>query len=126
MSPEIAHRFDHHYAPRIAQAIAGLLDARLRTEVVPYGGHGHPTQVRIVSVTGEHVRGYDHPIDIGLTWDTDEIERLMEEEGTARFERYLAALPAKLPAWQDARGIDFGSRTQADPLVLIGGLDFEA
>lgn len=126
MNPEIAHRFDTDFAPRIAHAIAALFDSRLRTEVVPYGGHGHPTQVRIVSATGEHVRGYDHPLDIGLTWDTSEIERLMTDGGLARFERYLAALPRKLPAWEDARDIDFGSRTQSEVLVLIGGLDFEA
>ena len=32
---------------------------------------------------------------------------------------------AKLDAWQDARQIDLNTRTQADPTVLIGGLDFE-
>lgn len=126
MSPETARRFDSDFAPRIAQTIAGLLDPRLKTEVVPYSGHGHPTQVRILSVTGEHRRGYTHPINIELTWDTGEIERLMTPDGAARFARYLAALPRKLPAWQEARDIDFGSRTQAEPLVLLGGLDFEA
>ena len=41
------------------------------------------------------------------------------------FEHYLAALPKKLGAWQSARDIDLLSRTQADPLVRLGGLDFE-
>jgi len=35
------------------------------------------------------------------------------------------ALPGKLDAWQEARQVDFSSRTQADPTVLLGGLDFE-
>jgi len=37
----------------------------------------------------------------------------------------LAALPAKLDAGQGTRGLDLGSRTQAEALVLIGGLGFE-
>ncbi|AOJ69600.1 MULTISPECIES: DUF5594 family protein [Burkholderia] len=126
MNPHTARRFDTEFAPRIARAIGDLLERRANTEVVGYGGHGHPTQVRIVSPHAEHVRGYAHPLDIVLTWDTDEIERLMAPDGAARFERYLAALKLKLPAWENARGIDFGSRTQAEVLVLLGGLDFEA
>ncbi|AIO65093.1 DUF5594 family protein [Burkholderia oklahomensis] len=126
MSPDTARQFDTEFAPRIARAIADLLGHRASAEVVGYGGHGHPTQVRIAAPPAEHVRGYAHPLDIALTWDTDEIERLMAADGPARFERYLAALGRKLPAWENARGIDFGSRTQADAFVLIGGLDFEA
>ncbi|MDN7673938.1 DUF5594 family protein [Burkholderia oklahomensis] len=126
MSPDTARQFDTEFAPRIARAIADLLGPRASAEVVGYGGHGHPTQVRIAAPPAEHVRGYAHPLDIALTWDTDEIERLMAADGPARFERYLAALGRKLPAWENARGIDFGSRTQADAFMLIGGLDFEA
>ncbi|VBI76981.1 DUF5594 family protein [Burkholderia pseudomallei] len=126
MSPDTARRFDTEFAPRIARAIADLLNHRAHTDVVGYGGHGHPTQVRIVAPHAEHVHGYAHPLNLALTWDTDEIERLTEADGAARFERYLAALPRKLAAWENARGVDFGSRTQADALVLLGGLDFEA
>ncbi|KVD77600.1 hypothetical protein WS62_29960 [Burkholderia sp. ABCPW 14] len=126
MNPDTARRFDTEFAPRIARAIADLLGHRANAEVIGYGGHGHPTQVRIAAPPAEHARGYAHPLDIALTWDTDEIERLMAADGPARFERYVAALGRKLPAWENARDIDFGSRTQADALVLIGGLDFEA
>ncbi|KVE39276.1 DUF5594 family protein [Burkholderia sp. TSV86] len=126
MSPDTACRFDTEFAPHIARTIAGLLGEPVSTEVVRHGGHGHPTQVNIVAPRAEHPRGYPHPLNIVLTWDTDEIEQLMAAGGTARFEHYLAALPRKLAAWESARGIDFGSRTQADALVLLGGLDFAA
>jgi hypothetical protein len=125
MRPETAHRFDTEFAPRIAHAIADLYGSHVQTEVVPYGGHGHPTQVRIRSAAHEHLHGYAHPLNIELTWDTDEIERLMEADGEQRFARYLAALPTKFGAWRGARDIDLGTRTQADLLVLLGGLDFE-
>ncbi|WP_179401661.1 DUF5594 family protein [Burkholderia guangdongensis] len=125
MHPETAHRFDTEFAPRIARTIAELHAGHVRTEVIPYGGHGHPTQVRIHATAHEHAHGYTHPLNIEMTWDTDEIERLMGADGERRFARYLAALPAKLDAWQTARDLDLGSRTQADPLVLLGGLDFE-
>ncbi|MGN5480625.1 DUF5594 family protein [Cupriavidus basilensis] len=36
-----------------------------------------------------------------------------------------SALPAKLRAWQEPRQLDWSSLSQADPAVLIGGLDFE-
>lgn len=60
-----------------------------------------------------------------MSWDSDEVDRLFGPGGDLRFAEYLDALPGKLDAWQEARQIDFGSRTQADPTVLLGGLDFE-
>jgi hypothetical protein len=45
-------------------------------------------------------------------------------DGTARFAGYLAALPRKLEAWRHVRELDFVSHTQAEPSVLLGGLDF--
>jgi non-ribosomal peptide synthetase component F len=125
MQPDIARRFDNDFAPRIAQAIAACFADRVQADVVPYGGHGHPTLVRIHSAPHEHVRGYAYPLNLELTWDIDEIERLMDADGAQRFEHYLAALPRKLNAWEGARDIDLESRTQADPLVRLGGLDFE-
>ena len=125
MQPEIARRFDDEFAPRIAHLIATFLADRVHVEVVPYNGHGHPTRVRISNVLHEHTRVFAHPLNIEMTWDGDEIERLMGPDGAARFERYLAALPGKLTAWQAARHVDLKSRTQADPLVRLGGLDFE-
>ena len=57
---------------------------------------------------------------------SDEIERLMDEDGETRFSRYLNALPRKLDAWHFARELDFRSHTQAEAEMLLGGLDFEA
>ncbi|MBN3728357.1 DUF5594 family protein [Burkholderia sp. Ac-20379] len=127
MDPDIAHRFDAEFAPRIAERIAALLGPHIRAEVRPYGGHGHPTHIDVTSTTPEHVRGYPHALHLTLTWDSEEIDRLVidDHDGT-RFARYLDALTHKLPGWQSARGLDFGSRTQTEPAVLLGGLDFEA
>ncbi|KWW37265.1 uncharacterized protein DUF5594 [Cupriavidus metallidurans] len=60
-----------------------------------------------------------------MSWDSYEVDRLFGLGGDLRFAEYLDALPGKLNAWQEARQIDFSSRTQADPTVLLGGLDFE-
>ncbi len=125
MDPDIAHRFDAEFAPRIAERIAALLGAHVAVTVRPYGGHGRPTHIDIVSTSPEHVRGHAHALNLTMTWDTEEIDRLVEPDGDARFARYLEALPRKLPGWEGARGIDFGSRTQTEPFVLLGGLDFE-
>jgi hypothetical protein len=50
----------------------------------------------------------------------------MGEGGEARFASYLNAIPRKLDAWHNAREVDFRSHTQAEPEILIGGLDFES
>ncbi|WGS48719.1 DUF5594 family protein [Paraburkholderia sp. D15] len=128
MRPESAARFDQQFAPRIAAAIAACLAANVQTDVLPYGGHGHPTRVRIHAalLEGTGHAHYAHPLNLYLTWDSDEIERLMGEEGEARFAGYLAALPRKLAAWTHARELDFVSHTQGEPVALIGGLDFES
>ncbi|HDR8968719.1 DUF5594 family protein [Burkholderia vietnamiensis] len=125
MQPETARRFDTEFAPRIAHAIAAFFAEHVHADVVPYGGHGQPTRVHISSAPHVHVSGFAYPLNLELTWDTDEIERLMEPDGAARFEHYLSALPKKLNAWESARDIDLASRTQEEPLVRLGGLDFE-
>jgi hypothetical protein len=124
MRPESAARFDEQFAPRIAEAIAACFATTMHTEVLPYGGHGHPTRVRIHATPIEDLRHYPHPLNLFLTWDSDEIERLMGAEGPTRFAGYLAALPRKLEAWRHVRELDFVSHTQAEPAVLLGGLDF--
>ncbi|SMG12721.1 DUF5594 family protein [Paraburkholderia susongensis] len=126
MRPESAVRFDKEFAPRIAEAIAACFAKTVHTEVLPYGGHGHPTRVRIHAAPLEELGHYPHPLNLYLTWDGDEIERLMGEQGSARFTRYLAALPRKLNAWTQARELDFLTHTQGEPVALIGGLDFES
>jgi hypothetical protein len=126
MNPETVATFDHEFAPRIAATIAGLFDTGIHTEVLPWQGHGHPTCIRMWAAPIEALRHYPHPLNLHLTWDSDEIERLMGEDGEARFSRYLDALPRKLDAWHDARDVDFRSHTQAEIEMLLGGLDFEA
>lgn len=125
MSPETITRFDTEFAPRIAATIAGL-DATLHVEVLPYEGHGHPTRVRVTGKPVGLVRHYEHPLNLHLTWDSDEIERLMGEGGQARFAAYLHAIPRKLDAWRNAREVDYRTHSQAEPVILLGGLDFEA
>jgi hypothetical protein len=126
MNQETVARFDHEFAPRIAATIAGLFDAGVHTEVLPWQGHGHPTRVRVWAAPIEALRHYPYPLNLHLTWDSDEIERLMDEGGEARFSRYLNALPRKFDAWHSAREVDFRSHTQAEIEMLLGGLDFEA
>ncbi|MGA7777944.1 MAG: DUF5594 family protein [Paraburkholderia sp.] len=123
MSPETVARFETEFAPRIAETIAHL-DPSVRVEVLPYEGHGHPTRVRIVGEAVEALRHYPHSLNLLLTWDSDEIERLMGEGGQARFAGYLRAIPRKLDAWRNVREVDFRSHTQAEPVILLGGLDF--
>ncbi|CAE6709661.1 DUF5594 family protein [Paraburkholderia haematera] len=124
MHPAHATRFDEQFAPRIAEAIAACFATTVHTEILPYGGHGHPTRVRIHASPIESLGHYPHPLNLFLTWDSDEIERLMGAEGPARFAGYLAALPRKLEAWRHVRELDFVSHTQGEPTILIGGLDF--
>lgn len=130
MRPESAARFDQHFAPRIARAIAACLAATVHVDVLPYGGAGHPTRLRIHGKPLDELGHYPHPLNLYLTWDSDEIERLVgqrdEVAGEMRFASYLAALPRKLNAWTHAREIDFLSHTQGEPVALIGGLDFES
>ncbi|MGF6239411.1 hypothetical protein P3T42_001143 [Paraburkholderia sp. GAS38] len=126
MNPETVARFDHEFAPRIAATLAGLFDTGVHAEVLPYQGHGHPTRVRVWAEPIEALRHYPHALNLHLTWDSDEIERLMDEDGETRFSRYLNALPRKLDAWHFARELDFRSHTQAEAEMLLGGLDFEA
>ena len=125
MNPETVARFDHEFAPRIAATIAALFDTGVHAEVLPYRGHGHPTCVRLWADPIDVVRHYPYKLNLHLTWDSDEIERLMEAGGEARFINYLNAIARKLDAWHNAREVDFRSHTQAEPEILIGGLDFE-
>lgn len=127
MNPEAAHRFESEFAPRIAAWIASHLGAPICVEVVPREGRGHPTRVRITGEPDEHrhQHPYPYPLNVSLTWDTAEVERLLEPGGEARFEHYLQATSLKLHAWESARPVDFATRTQGEPEILLGGLDFE-
>lgn len=125
MNHEAAHRFENEFAPRIAAWIAAHLGAPVRVEVVPREGHGHPTRVRITGVPGAHRHPYPCALNVSLTWDNAEIERLLAPGGEALFEHYLESTSEKLRAWESARPLDFETRTQGEPEILLGGLDFE-
>ena len=125
MNQETAARFEREFVPRITATLARIFSERVHVDVIPYGGARHPTRVRITAGILRAGHGYTYPLDVSLTWDSDAIHGLQEPGGEARFARYLDALPRKLDNWQGGRAIDFSSRSQAEPSILIGGLDFE-
>jgi hypothetical protein len=125
MNPTTAHRFDAQFAPRIAQAIRDVVGPMANIELLPYGGAGRPTTLAITAPISERVRGSRHPLHVRMTWDAYEIASLMSENGPQRFTHYLEALPRKLRAWQMARDFDLVTRSQAEPVVLLGNLDLE-
>lgn len=125
MSTEAAHRFEEEFAPRIAATLASQFGPAVRVEVLPREGPGHPTRVHVVGEASEYRHPYRFALNVSLTWDVDEIASLFEPGGEKRFEHYLEALVRKMASWEMARSIDFASRTQGEPEVLLGGLDFE-
>ncbi|MEM5330025.1 DUF5594 family protein [Paraburkholderia sp. JHI2823] len=125
MSIEAVRRFEEEFAPRIAAKLAKQFGPSVHVDVVPGAGLGHPTSVHLRGLANEHRHPYVYPLNVSLTWDTDEIESLMGPGGEARFEHYLEATVRKMASWESARPVDFASRTQGEPEVLIGGLDFE-
>lgn len=128
MDRDKLRRFDTEFAPRIASRIASLLDADVHVEVVPHEHGRRPARVRVSAERARHGRagptGYAERLNVYLSWDDAEVERLFEARGAERFERYLQAVPGKLAAWQGARDVDLESRSQAEFAVLLGGLDF--
>jgi len=125
MSIEVLRRFEEEFAPRIAAKLASQFGPSVHVDIVPHEGRGHPTRVRLRGLANEHRHPYAYPLNVSLTWDIDEIESLMEPGGEARFAHYLEATVRKMSSWESARAVDFSTRTQGEPEVLIGGLDFE-
>lgn len=125
MTTNFLARFESECIPRIIEAITGLYRHRVQLEVLPPEKPDRPARVRIYGDGPAELRRYACPLDITLAWDGLEVETLFSTGGDKRFADYLAALPGKLRAWQEPRRIDFGSLSQADPTVLIGGLDFK-
>jgi len=131
LNHEQALRFETEFVPRIAERVTHIVDRGVRVEVIPYENPHAPTRLHVSAgyAQGEadaHRHVYPCPLNLFLTWDDEEIERLLDAGGEARFLRYLDAIGAKLAAWQGAREVDLATRSQAEPLVLFGGLDFEA
>jgi hypothetical protein len=115
--------------PRIVECVARLLGRGVRIDIVPYAGPHAPTRLNVRAARNEaieHGHHYAFDLNVTLTWDDDEIERLLLPGGEARFLRYLDAIGAKFDAWQGVREVDLVTRSQAEPAVLLGGLDFEA
>ncbi|RDU96538.1 DUF5594 family protein [Trinickia dinghuensis] len=125
MNPTTAHLFDAEFAPRIAKAIRDVIGPQARIQLDAYGGPSQPTTLKITAPIADRVRGARHPLNLHMTWDECEIASLMESSGPQRFAHYLEALPRKLGAWQAARDFDLATRSQAEPLVLLGNLDLE-
>jgi hypothetical protein len=126
-----ALRFETEFMPRIVERVARVVDHGVRVEVVPYESPLVPTRLRVSAERapregGTHRRAFPYPLNVFLTWDDDEIERVLAAGGEARFMRYLDAIGAKLDAWQGGREVDLVTRSQAEPSVMLGGLDFEA
>ncbi len=116
--------------PRIVERVMRVVGHGVRVEILPYERAAVPTRLHVSAERAHHERddprGYPYSLNVFLTWDDEEIERLMGAGGEARFLRYLDAMAAKFDAWQGARDVDLATRSQAEPSVLFGGLDFEA
>jgi hypothetical protein len=129
VTPEQAHRFETAFMPRIVESVARLVGRGVRVDIVPYENSSSPTRLRVSAArhdSADRPRRFPHDLNVVLTWDDDEIERLFQADGEARFLRYLDAIATKLDAWQGVRDVDLISRSQSEPTVLVGGLDFEA
>ncbi|EKS67921.1 MULTISPECIES: DUF5594 family protein [Caballeronia] len=131
MNRQQALRFETEFMPRIVERVTRVVDHGVRVDILGYESPAVPTRLHVSAERAprqgdEHRRVYPYPLNVFLTWDDDEIERLMGAGGEARFLRYLDAIGAKLDAWQGAREVDLATRSQAEPSVLFGGLDFEA
>jgi hypothetical protein len=129
VTPEQAHRFEAAFMPRIVESVARLVGRGVRVEIVPYENSNQPTRLKVSAArhdSADRPSRFSYDLNVFLTWDDDEIDRLFQADGEARFLRYLDAIAAKFDAWQGARDIDLSSRSQGEPAVLVGGLDFEA
>ncbi len=124
MATDFFARFEAECLPRIVATI-GQHDRRVQLHTLPAEAPGWPPRLRVTGDGPPDLRRHQYALDITLAWDGLEVQRLFAAGGEARFAGYLAALPAKLRAWQEPRGIDFRSLSQVDPQILIGGLDFE-
>jgi hypothetical protein len=131
LNREQALRFETEFVPRIAERVTRAVAHGVRVDIMPYESVRVPTRLHVSAERAPwegdaHRLAHPYPLNVFLTWDDEEIERLLDAGGEARFLRYLDAIGAKLDAWQDARDVDLTTRSQAEPSVLFGGLDFEA
>lgn len=125
MHPVPAQRFNSDLLPRIVERVQHLSRGTLHADILPAAAPDQPACLRVWASARPNGGRYAYPIDITLSWDSFEVDRLFASGGDLRFDAYLDALPAKLDAWQEPRQIDFNSLTQAEATVRLGGLDFE-
>jgi len=123
--PNPAQRFTAELLPRIIERLHRLSHGTLHGEVLPPEIPNEPGRLRVWAPARANAGRFAYPLDITLSWDSWEVDRLFATGGETRFAEYLDALAGKLDAWQEPRQFDINTRTQADPTVLIGGLDFE-
>lgn len=125
MHPVPAQRFNAELLPRIVERVHRVIHGNLQADILAPEQAGQTARLRVWATASPNGGRYPHPLNIVLSWDSIEVDRLFATGGDERFAAYLDALPAKLDAWQQPRQIDLASRTQADAVVFIGGLDFE-
>lgn len=117
-------RFEDEFAIRIAEKIGSLYHAsQIEVDVVRQEG-GHPSLVRIVAESREGNTGFPYLLNVHLTWCDRAIEQLLKNSDS--FEAYLEALPGNMRDWMQARRIDFGSRSQHEPLERLYLTHFDA
>lgn len=110
-------RFEDEFAIRIAERISGLYHAQQVTVDVVRHESGHPSRVRIGAKSREGDTGFPYLLNVYLTWRERAIEELLANPDN--FDAYLESLPGKMQRWMQERPIDFGSRTQREPLERL-------
>lgn len=114
MNTQDCQRFEDEFAVRIAEKIGSLYYTQQVTVDVVSHGSGHLPAIRIVAENREDAAGFPYPLNVYLTWREKAIEELLADP--AGFEAYVESLPKKMREWMQERPIDFGSRTQREPL----------
>jgi len=116
--------FEDEFAIRIAEKIGGLYHAQQVTVDVIRHGNGHPARVRIGAESREGDTGFPYLLNVHLTWREGAIERLLANPDN--FDAHVESLPGKMQEWMQERPIDFGSRTQREPLERLDLDHFDA
>ncbi|WP_175861330.1 DUF5594 family protein [Burkholderia cepacia] len=117
-------RFEDEFAIRIAERVSGLYHAQQVTvDVVRHEGR-HSSRVRIGAKSREGNTGFPYLLNVHLTWRERAIEELLANPDN--FDAYLESLPSKMQRWMQERPIDFGSRTQREPLERLYLDNFDA
>lgn len=110
-------RFEDEFAIRIAEKIGSLYHAQQVTVDVIRHENDHPTRVRIGAENREGDTGFPYLLNVHLTWCDGAIEQLLANP--AHFDVYVESLPSKMQGWMQERPVDFGSRTQREPLERL-------